>query len=347
MRILEKVIFDTNIIFDKIWEKPWNSEHGKFFGGRDELEKFSKVSDIIFPDIVIEELEYQIKRALIEKKKTFLENPFHWIRRINQEETIEFDIEKHISELKEMEEISYTTIELTDFSIVKKMKDLALKKEAPFAAEDKTDKWFKDAYLYFTILEYLQKITDKYVFVCTKDIRLKEALQKHPNIKIIDSFEKFKENGITSFLSPYFIEWLNTHLGAWITQDDIDDYWINTNDNYVLSITMSETKILVEIDAGEIIGSVDYSEFSDVIDALVNSGNFSTTHSSIEILTNFIQYLTDEEILRILVATTENNQIWWITSDDDVKEFIWKLFESKRWILDTELSNKITTLITE
>jgi hypothetical protein len=50
MRILEKVIFDTNTLR--------NTEPKTFLGGRDDLKKFSKVAEIIFPDIVIEELKY-------------------------------------------------------------------------------------------------------------------------------------------------------------------------------------------------------------------------------------------------------------------------------------------------
>lgn len=132
MRTIEKIIFDTNILR--------NAEPEYFFGGRDILSKFSQSAEIIIPDIVIEEIRNQKRKKLEENKSKFLSNPFHWMRGINQEETQAFDIENHITELQNKVEIKYTIIELTDYSVLVKIKELALKKLPPFEDGDNTDK---------------------------------------------------------------------------------------------------------------------------------------------------------------------------------------------------------------
>jgi len=42
-------------------------------------------------------------------------------------------------------------IRLQDYSVLEKIKELALKKLPPFEAADNSDKGFKDAYIYFTV----------------------------------------------------------------------------------------------------------------------------------------------------------------------------------------------------
>ncbi len=132
MRTIEKVIFDTNILR--------NTEPEHFLGGRDILTKFLQSAEIVIPDIVIDEIRNQKRKKLEENKSKFLSNPFHWIRGVNKEETQAFDIEDHITELQDKEEIGYTLIELTDYSILKIMKELALRKLPPFEDADSTDK---------------------------------------------------------------------------------------------------------------------------------------------------------------------------------------------------------------
>jgi len=72
---MEKVIFDTNFIR--------NTEPKQFLGGRSELEKFAKVAELVFPDIVIEEIKNQKRRSLEKNKTSFLGNPFHWLRKLD------------------------------------------------------------------------------------------------------------------------------------------------------------------------------------------------------------------------------------------------------------------------
>jgi len=116
---MEKVIFDTNSIR--------NTEHYRFLGGRDELEKFSKVAKIIFPDIVIGEIKSQKRRSLKSKKQAFLDNPFHRLINLDKDKTKDFDIELHINGLEVEEELDYEVIKLTDYSILEQIKIYLLK----------------------------------------------------------------------------------------------------------------------------------------------------------------------------------------------------------------------------
>jgi hypothetical protein len=66
---------------------------------------------------------------------------------------------------------------LKNNNVLPEIKDLALNKKPPFDDKNGTEKGFKDALIYFSVLEYLQKIPNKKVFVCVKDGRLKEAFK--------------------------------------------------------------------------------------------------------------------------------------------------------------------------
>lgn len=336
---MEKVIFDTNFIR--------NTEAKQFLGGRSELEKFAKVAELVFPDIVIEEIKNQKRKNLEKNKTSFMSNPFHWLRKLDREDTQNFDIESHITDLETNETLKYSVIKLTDYSVLEQMKDLALKKLPPFEAGDNTDKGFKDACIYFTTLEYLQSIPDKMIFVCCKDGRLKEAFQKHPNIIVIDSYDGFIQNSITRFYDDYFIEKLQSEIHADIRKEHIIDYWLNTNENRVLLVEIDGEKYVVEVDAGEIVAFEKSVAYSEAINTLINSGAFATTHSAIEALNPYIHFLSDDEILKIFVAVDTNNQIYLIIGDEDVKQFVSTLHDKKKEILPAELAESIQNRLEE
>jgi len=330
---MEKVIFDTNFIR--------NTEAKHFLGGRSELEKFAKVAELVFPDIVIEEIKNQKRKNLEKNKTSFLSNPFHWLRNLDRDDTQNFDIESHIAGLETNETLKYCVIKLTDYSVLEQIKELALKKLPPFEAADNTDKGFKDACIYFTTLEYLQSIPDKMVFVCCKDGRLKEAFEKHPNINVIDSYDGFIQDSITRIYNDYFIEKLKAEINNGISKEHIVDYWFNTHENRVLLIEVDGEKYAVEVDSGEIVAFEHVAVYSEAIDTLVNSGSFATTHSAIEALNPYIHFLSDEQILKIFQACIDNSQIRLIMTDDDVKQFVSTLYEKKKGLLSSEQATEI------
>lgn len=114
-----KVIFDTSAIRNA-------NSASEFLGSRSDLSRFLEVAEIIIPEMVIEEIKSQKRKSLVKKRKLFLENPFHFLRKINEGETKSFDIEKWIEHLIGEERIPYRIILLTKNCLVD-MKNLCLR----------------------------------------------------------------------------------------------------------------------------------------------------------------------------------------------------------------------------
>lgn len=318
----EKVIFDTNTVR--------NTEINTFFGGRKELELFAQDADIIIPFTVVEEIKRQKRVALKSKKDSFISNPFHKLSGIKEEDTKSFDIDAYIQKLIDEETIPFQIIDLKSNEVLPLIKELAILKKPPFEEADGTDKGFKDALIYFSVLEYLLDVSNKYVFVCAKDNRLGEAFKKHPNVIVIKDYKEFKLHSISQFYDKYFIEKINDELEISIAKENIKEYWYNIIENKVVLIEFEGIEFIIETDSGEIISHCNRNDFSSLINELVNSNRFLFTHRSIAKLKPFINYLSNEEIIRILDASFTNEDIGRIINDQDVKEFIGDLFDSKK-----------------
>lgn len=324
----EKVIFDTNTIR--------NTEINTFFGGRKELELFVQDADIIIPFTVVEEIKRQKRVSLLSKKDSFLSNPFHKLSGISEEDTKSFDIDSHIQKLIDEETIPFDVIDLKSNEVLPLIKELALLKKAPFEPSDNTDKGFKDALIYFSVLEYLQEIPNKYVFVCAKDNLLGEAFKNNPNVFVIKDYNEFKQHSISQFFDDYFIEKVNEGLGITITKESIKEYWYNINDNKVVLIEFEGQEYVIETDSGEIINSCKRSEYADEIENLINSPNFNSTDRSVENLLDYSNYFSSEEILKILDASYNNSQINWIINKHQIKELIGPLYIAKKEFIDNK-----------
>ncbi len=318
----EKVIFDTNFLFNKV--------ASSFFGNREELALFSNDAEIILPEIVLEELEAKYIRTFEDDKGKFVKT---LLSQIVEHNTNEIIIESKIKELISKEVIPYSVIGLTNYNILPEIKRLAIKKQPPFEIGEGTDKGFKDAYIYFTVLEFIQNISDKYVFVCSKDKRFKNAFEIHPNIISIESYEEFKKHSISQFFDDYFIEKINEEFGATIIKENVKEYWYNINNNKVVLIEFDGEEYVIEIDSGEIINSIARSEYKVLIDALVTSSSFNQTYEIVAELVSLEKYFNNEEIIQILNASWKNTQIRWIIKKQEIKELIGNLYESKKDIL--------------
>ncbi len=327
----EKVIFDTNAVN--------NDDSNYFFGNRKELALFAQSAEIVIPKIVIEELRRKKTRKLLSKRQSFIDNPFHRFKGLTKEETKQYNIDEHIQNLLDNEEYDFTIIDLKDNSVFDNIKELALKKQPPFEKSDDTDKGFKDALIYFTILEYLQEIPDKYIFVCVKDGRFKEALQKHDNIIIVKDYSEFKQKSISQFFDDYFIESVNIEItDVEITKEYIVEYWHNINDNQNVLIKVEDDEYIIEVDSGEIVGSSKPELYKPNIELLIKSDDFETTHNAIEELSSFENYFSDEDIFKILNASFSNEKIKWIINEDDVKEFIGTLYKAKSELVENDVA---------
>ncbi len=293
-----KVIFDTNIIKDT------NPE--SFLGGRVELQKFAEIAEIILPDLVIEELKCQKRKELEKNKGLFLKNPFHWLRNINQEDTENFDNEAHITELENKEDIKYTIIHLKNHSVLDQIKELAINELPPFQTGGKG---FKDTYIYFTILEYLQTIPDKYVFVCTKDKVFQTALQKHLNIKVIENFEEFEKNIGLNIPSEYTLQ----EIQELYEGIEYRDKWLNIENNWVLSFTEKNHKrfILFDSVANEMIGTVVSTQDLSILLADLNEDkSYNDMGIFIRGLEKYYLYFSKDHFLQILQSSTDNYCIY-------------------------------------
>jgi rRNA-processing protein FCF1 len=328
---MEKVIFDTNFLLEKRMKN--------FFGKQVQLEKFSKVSKIIIPDMVMGELKERYKRDFQEEKNKFFKTLLTNILSHNADE---IDIEKSIQDLIEAEAVPYEIIDLKDTSVLFDIKKLALEKRPPFVGQNGSDKGFKDAYIYFTVLEYLQEIDDKYVFFVTDDGLLKDALKEHSNIYVVKDFDEFMKKSIASFLDNYFVEKLQSEVNSSINKDSITDYWISINDNHILYIELEDIKYIVEVDSGEIIDYRDANSYKSILKGLIESTNFIDTIESIKILKSYINYFSDNDAVDLLVALVENSQIrGTVGAGSYTVDFMRALYEKKYQLLSSEIDDKI------
>lgn len=311
----EKVIFDTNIIR--------NAEATNFLGGRNELERFADVADIVIPDIVIQEIKRQKRKNLQSNKQKFLVNPFHNLLQIDETNTNAFDIDDYIDKLVKEEDFVYEVIDIKDNNILPKIKELAINKKPPFEGKDGTDKGFKDALLYFSVLEYLQEIPNKSVFVCVKDGRLKEALDAHQNIIVVESYDEFKAKSISQYYDDYFIQQVEKELSIEISQENIIEHWTNFDDNQVVLINLEDEKYLIEVDSGEIVNSANKNQFSGYLPALIGSTSFNKTDKAIDDLEEYKTLFSEEEIISLLSAAHNNTQIRWIIDKEPLVQFFW------------------------
>lgn len=322
----EKVVFDTNIIR--------NPEGNTFFGGRIELERFIKVADIVIPETVIQEIKRQKRKNLDGNKNKFLINPFHKILSVSEEDTRAFDVEKHIEKLIVDESFNFEVIDIKNNNVLTQIKELAINKKPPFESGDNTDKGFKDALIYFSILEYLDEVPNKFIFVCAKDGRLKEALDQHQNIIVIESYEEFKNKSISRFFDDYFLQKVNEFLDLKLEKDSIKEYWYNFNDNQAVLIAFENDEYIIEVDSGEIISSALRTEYSEEIQSLIGSNSFNTTDKQVDFLQLYVQFFSLEEIKKILEASYDNTQIRWIIDKDAIKEFIGPLYLSNKELVE-------------
>lgn len=240
--IKEKVIFDTNFLLEKKLKN--------FFGKKDQLEKFSKVADIIIPDMVLKELSEWYRRNFEKEKEQFLKMALPNLLTHN---TNSIKIEDNLKQLLELETTLFQIIDLKNPKYLFDMKELALKKEPPFVPDDGSDKGFKDAYICFTVIEYLEEIEDKYIFFVTNDKLLKMAFSKYPNIRVIENYDEFIKKSISVLYDDYFISKLKSEIDVDIEKENIIDYLIDANENQILSICINDKNYVVEVDSGEII----------------------------------------------------------------------------------------------
>jgi len=76
------------------------------------------------------------------------------------------------------------------------------------------------------------------------------------------------------------------------------------------------------------------------LDNLLNSGSFSSTHTAIAVLKNHSEQLTPEDYNKIINAGLDNDQIYGINDDEDVRAFYSKIFNEHQDLIPQERFNK-------
>lgn len=250
-------------------------------------------------------------------------------------------------------------IKLTNFAVLPEMKKLAILKQSPFEGNEGTDKGFKDCYIYFTLLEYQNKNPSLKLFFWTKDKRLQSACH-NTSIQIIESIEDYEKNfWLTDYLRGQIADRLETNVG----NVSLLKSEININDNKLLAIQLNqdgESRIYrFELDREEIISYIFEEDISkevnstedvlyalkDALDKFINTWSFFNTHISIIELEEIDRYLFNDEIIEILTAITTNPQIYKIIRDEDVLNFVEKLFQKRKDMLEESVRGFIENLL--
>lgn len=325
-------IFDTSVIDG---EKNTDS----FFGGRDELEKFSAICEVVVPDLVIDEIKKHKKRHLTSTKSKFLSNPFRFMLGIEDEAVNALGIDEVIERLLTSEVISHTVIKLSKEDALERIRTMCHECVAPFGENE--DKGFKDAYILLTIEEYLENIEDEQVFVVVKDGKLREAFEKLQKLTVIRDFDEFELFNKAQFIEPYFLERLSETIEEKVDEASVLNADFNINNNWVLEIDTDEKPTFIEIDFKnkEIIGFAKV-RLPNGINNLVNSGSFDTTDEWVEKLSDYVQYFNNAELIELIKGSVSNNQIYWIAGKETLKQFFYPILEKVEHLLDERTKNR-------
>ena len=309
------IIFDTNAIK--------NQGLNNFLGGREVLRQLEPDADFLIPELVVEEIKTQKKREFVKTKKQLFSNQLITAFSIDLSSIEAIDIESHIEQLKETEEFNFEIIPCVQGELVDQFRHMAIGNQAPFNKD--SDKGFKDACIYVSILNFIPELSDRSIFFWGSDGRLKDAFEGHDSISVINSLELYHQKSSRFLMDDYFYGLLSDELNSPIDESNISGTWKNKDDNWVVKISIAESVFLVEVDSREIVSKIQEAELESKISDLVYSGGFSTTHSAVSELQPLIPFLSSEDIQRINTAVEDNNQIRWIADDDDVEEFLEEL----------------------
>lgn len=339
---------DTNVLRD---------EKGEFWIKEKEINKLLSYGIVVIPEIVLEEIEQKAIRGFEKEKQTLGSKLKAFFGQQIEKVDIAKKVKDHIESILSREGVNM--IKLTNFAVLPEMKKLAILKQSPFEGNEGTDKGFKDCYIYFTLLEYQNKNPSLKLFFWTKDKRLQSACH-NTSIQIIESIEDYEKNfWLTDYLRGQIADRLETNVG----NVSLLKSEININDNKLLAIQLNqdgESRIYrFELDREEIISYIFEEDISkevnstedvlyalkDALDKFINTWSFFNTHISIIELEEIDRYLFNDEIIEILTAITTNPQIYKIIRDEDVLNFVEKLFQKRKDMLEESVRGFIENLL--
>lgn len=243
---LTEVFFDTNFLrrknidnFSKFCFGTPFEDFIDFLGTNDMLDYFI----INISEITIEEL----KKQIIDKYKEELSNLKESYKKFKNIHNIKFDEDEEVKYDEILEKLMEDYIKFHNINIVKtknislqNLLNRAINKKKPFVGENgNSDKGFKDAVLWESIIEYAKKSENKKFILLTKNIQdfPKELEDEFENvtkkkIEIINEISMVQEKillehsrNVKDILT---LNWLNENVQVLI--DKINEFVLESND---------------------------------------------------------------------------------------------------------------------
>ena len=157
------------------------------FGNRKDLMELAKMTTLVVPEVVIDELISHKEKAYQSEKSRFVKNPFFDHIGASREDIKKLEFEQIKNQLIKDQSIPYKIAYLNESKedVFNKIYSLAIKNAPPF--DEGSDKGFKDACIALCIEQYLSNKPDCKSYLITKDSRLTEYFSSFEKPEVVDS----------------------------------------------------------------------------------------------------------------------------------------------------------------
>jgi rRNA-processing protein FCF1 len=253
---MDAVFLDTNAIR--------NPDLKCFFGQIAKFQQLARIARIIVPRIVIDEIKWQKMDKARRELDTFRSNYFSSLVDYNYQQ-FQQHVEDQIQHLYQnaSSEIAFLERALKpDINHLDRLQSLAVTKTPPF--DTGSDKGFKDACIYLTIIQYLEEAAGS-VFLFTNDGKLKEAFSAHDRVKIVKEPDDYFNIRQGYFKEDYFLENLvadiserisdGENIGLFgsafeVTKADISvqNITLNSDDEWVVGVNLATHPLEFTVD---------------------------------------------------------------------------------------------------
>lgn len=245
---MDVLFIDTNAIR--------NNGGKKFFGNIEMFEKIANQIQILIPSIVIDEIKQQKIKRLRSTYDSFKDNFFTNALKIQTGPFFMDLIDDIVQDLfnNSQSEIPHKIVDYDLSGRLGEMRLQAIGNLAPF--EKKDDKGFKDAYIYFTILEYQKDNPNDEIYLITNDGRLSEAFNINETVNVITEVDEYYDLQRDYFGAEYFMgrvrEELELENDVTIKLLDVD---VSEDDDWLIDMEIdgTECRIIADFYSKEII----------------------------------------------------------------------------------------------
>ncbi|MDG1153516.1 MAG: PIN domain-containing protein [Alphaproteobacteria bacterium] len=319
-------LFDTNIIR--------NTGLKSFFGSEHELKKLSTIGKIVIPQTVIMEIKNHRKKHLEGQKKAFFKNELfniYCLDKTKNDLDVDVDVENKIEILNKRISFEYEVCDVTRNDFLNEAREYAIKNKPPF--DQGNDKGFKDAIIYFSILDWIESNNEYSPIVFSQDGRLSQAF-KTKNITVIETINECHKFIWNDYNIDHIFQRFKDHESIEngdITKSSVKkalyDSVLNLRNDW--EIIIGDHIVILDYLSKEILHILDKIKMKGYINDLSKNNSLSSIHDCIIKLDEY-EYFTDEQI-EILEKEKENNdKIKSLIDDKYVDDFYFKLGEMKQ-----------------